>query len=90
MNTTDRFVICGVMAASAGVLYLNALHNPFVYDDYHTVVANASLRDVANLRGIILHDITRPLVNVSYAIDHALWGGKPHQGIKLRVLDKIG
>ena len=31
------------MAASAGVLYLNALRNPFVYDDYHTVIVNASI-----------------------------------------------
>ena len=69
--------LCGAAALLAGFVYLNALHNPFIYDDYHTVVANASLQDVANLRAIILHDITRPLVNFSYAIDHALWGGRP-------------
>jgi protein O-mannosyl-transferase len=70
-------LLCGAAALLAGLVYLNVLHNPFVYDDYHTVVANASLRDVANVRGIILHDVTRPLVNFSYAIDHALWGAKP-------------
>lgn len=69
--------LCVVAALLAGLVYSNALHNPFVYDDYHTVVENASLRSVANLRGIILHDVTRPLVNFSYAIDHALWGGTP-------------
>ena len=58
-------------------MYLNALHNPFVYDDYHTVVANASLDHVGNLRAIVLHDVTRPVVNFSYAVDRALWGPKP-------------
>src|SRR5437870_1149457 len=40
LKSTDRFVIGGVLAASAGALYVNALRNPFIYDDYHTVVAN--------------------------------------------------
>jgi hypothetical protein len=69
--------LCAAAALLAGLVYLNALHNPFVYDDYHTIVANASLHNVANVRGIILHDVTRPVVNFSYAIDHALWGGGP-------------
>ena len=58
-------------------MYLNALHNPFVYDDYHTVVANTSIQSVANLRAMVLHDVKRPIVNVSYAIDRALWGPAP-------------
>ena len=65
------------MAASAGVLYLNALHNPFVYDDYHTVVANASIARLGDLRAIVLHDVTRPIVNLSYAVDRAVWGTGP-------------
>ncbi|PYR01187.1 MAG: hypothetical protein DMF96_00835 [Acidobacteria bacterium] len=68
---------CSAATLLAGVVYLNALHNPFVYDDYHTVVANTSLQRVANIRAIVLHDVTRPIVNLSYAIDHALWGATP-------------
>ncbi|MBI4485734.1 MAG: tetratricopeptide repeat protein [Acidobacteria bacterium] len=70
-------VVCGATALLAGGLYLNALDNPFVYDDYHTVVANTSIQRVTNIRGIVLHDITRPIVNVSYAIDRAVWGTRP-------------
>jgi len=70
-------VICGVMAASAGVLYLNALRNPFVYDDYHTVIVNASIARPGDLRAIVLHDVTRPIVNFSYAVDRAIWGTGP-------------
>ena len=70
-------VACGVAALLGGVVYLNALHNPFVYDDYHTVVENASIARVTDLRAIVLGAVTRPIVNFSYAVDRALWGTKP-------------
>ncbi len=68
---------CGAAAVVAVLVYLTALHNPFVYDDYHTVVANPSIEHLGNLRGIVLHDVTRPLVNLSYAIDRRVWGPAP-------------
>src|SRR5260221_13011559 len=68
---------CAFAALLAGLVYVNALHNPFVYDDYHTVVENTSIERLSNLRGIVLHDVTRPIVNFSYAADRALWGAKP-------------
>ena len=61
----------------AAVVYLNALHNPFVYDDQRLIVANASLLHLSNWRAILLHEVTRPVVNLSYAIDHAIWGPGP-------------
>ena len=64
----------GVAAAAAGAVYVNALRNPFVYDDYHTVVTNTSLERLGDLRAIVLHDVTRPLVNLSYTIDRSLSG----------------
>lgn len=70
-------VACGAAALLAGLVYLNALHTPFVYDDYHTVVENASLQNLANVRAIVLYNVTRPIVNFSYAIDRALWGTEP-------------
>lgn len=69
--------VCGALALLAGLVYLNALHNPFVYDDYHTIVANTSIQDITNLRAIVLHDVTRPIVNFSYAVDRAIWGSRP-------------
>jgi len=68
---------CGVAATAAVVVYLNALHNPFVYDDHHTVVDNPSIARLGDLRGVVLHDVTRPLVNLSYAIDRSVWGPTP-------------
>ncbi len=54
--------------------YLNAVDNPFVYDDNDTILFNRSLVDLSNIRFILLYSLFRPVVNVSYAIDRALWG----------------
>ena len=68
----------GVLAAAlAALAYLNALDNPFVYDDYDTVVANPSLADPTNVRFVLVHSPYRAVVNVSYAIDRVLWGTQP-------------
>jgi hypothetical protein len=72
-----RIALCASAAAAAGAVYLNALQNPFVYDDFHTVVDNPSIHTLANLRAVALYAVTRPLVNLSYAIDYAIWGGGP-------------
>lgn len=58
-------------------MYLNALRNPFVYDDYHTVVENGSIAHVTDVRAIVLGALTRPIVNFSYALDRAMWGATP-------------
>ena len=61
---------------SAGI-YLNALNNPFVYDDRDTVVGNPSLVDPSNIEFVLVHSPFRPMVNITYAIDRALWGFQP-------------
>ena len=66
-----------VAALLGGLVYLNALDNPFVYDDHRTVLDNGSIRSLVTPRAIVLHDITRPLVNLSYAVDRAMWGEGP-------------
>ena len=67
----------GGAALIAGLVYLNALPNPFVYDDYHTVVVNPSIVRPTDLLGLVRYDVARPLANVSFALDRALWGGGP-------------
>ena len=60
-----------------GLVYANALNNPFVYDDYGLIVENRSLQNPFNLVTLYFQNVTRPLVNLSYAIDRALWGPSP-------------
>ena len=51
--------------------------NPFVYDDFRLIVENPSILNVWDLKSVIVRDITRPLVNLSYAIDTMIWGRIP-------------
>ena len=64
-------------ALLALVTYVNALDNPFVYDDHDTVLSNRSLVDLTNLRFILVYTPFRPLVNASYAFDRWLWNYRP-------------
>ena len=64
-------------ALLAGAVYINALDNPFVYDDHDTVIANPSLVDPSNVRFVLVHSPFRPLVNASYALDRMFWGMQP-------------
>jgi hypothetical protein len=61
----------------AGAVYLNALDNPFVYDDARSVVDNRSLVPPIDVRTVLLQNVSRPLVNVTYVIDRAVWGPTP-------------
>ena len=72
-----RFAGGALAAALAALVYVNALDNPFVYDDRDTVVENPSLADLSNVRFILTHSPFRPVVNASYALDRAVWGNEP-------------
>lgn len=63
-------------ALLGGIVYLNTLENPFVYDDERTVVENASLRD-PNLVALLLWERFRPLINFTYAFDFQIWELEP-------------
>jgi len=69
--------LCATAVVLAVVAYAGAVHGPFVYDDRLTVTGNPSIRDLGAPVAIVLHDVFRPVVNLSYAVDHALWGLDP-------------
>ncbi|MEO7273700.1 MAG: hypothetical protein ABIX28_16260, partial [Vicinamibacterales bacterium] len=66
-----------LIAALAFITYLNALNNPFIYDDFYTVTGNPSIAAEANPRWTVIYMPFRPVVNISYAIDRRLWGYQP-------------
>lgn len=70
-------LLVGLPMAAAAAVYANALHNPFVWDDFRTVADNPSLVYLGDVRRIVLQDRSRPMVNLSYAVDQALWGPQP-------------
>lgn len=65
--------------------YSNHFDNSFHFDDSHTVVGNAYIRDLRNVSGFFTdartatpspeHHIYRPLVTTSLAVDYWLGGG---------------
>ena len=63
------FLACGAAVLLAGLVYLNSLHNPFVYDDSRSILDNRSLTD-PSVAGVLLQNVARPLVNVSYLKGH--------------------
>ena len=73
-----RVVLIALTVATLGAaVYVNSLTNPFVYDDFRLIVENRALAAPGDLQAVVWHDITRPLVNLSYALDAAIWGIRP-------------
>ena len=72
-----------LVGVAGAVVYINALRNPFVYDDHRLILDNTSLPDLHNWRAILFHDISRPLVNFSYVVDYAIWRGPVPFGFHL-------
>jgi len=55
------------------ICYVNSLGNEFVFDDNYLVVRNP---EIESLNLSLLWNSYRPMRNVSYALDLALWGKK--------------
>jgi hypothetical protein len=67
-------IACGLAVVLGGAVYVNALDNPFIYDDFRLIVENGSLSDLSNIPAAIRRDATRPIVSLSYVLDRAIWG----------------
>jgi hypothetical protein len=73
-----RLILACLSAVAASVLvYLQAIDAPFVYDDLRLIDENRALRDISDVRTLVLSNVSRPLVAVSYALDRAFWGPAP-------------
>ena len=69
-----------ILVALAVAVYLNALTNPFVFDDRTEVVENGWILDIWDSQVVLgnyLGNLSRPVVNLTYAIDYAGWGLNP-------------
>ena len=73
-----------LVALALCLVYQNALHNSFHYDDFHSLIANTHIRDLANVGAFFQRPemfssmperaMYRPLVLVSYALNFWLAG----------------
>jgi Flp pilus assembly protein TadD len=71
----SRFIAAAIVLF-AGACYLNTLHHPFFYDDFRTVIDNPAVRNLHALGGVI-RGSNRPLENLLYAVEYALFGNDP-------------
>jgi cytochrome c-type biogenesis protein CcmH/NrfG len=71
------WALAAVAVILATIVYANVSDGPFVYDDRLTVTGNPSIRELTDLRAIVLYDLFRPVVNLSYAVDFARSGLDP-------------
>lgn len=65
-----------LLVALVAAAYANSLRGPFTLDDRTEVVDNASIEDLGQPLVVLRHNLTRPLTNVTYALDYAAWGGR--------------
>lgn len=72
-----EWLAAGGAAVLSVLLYAGTLDNPFVYDDFRLIVENPAIQQLADIRTVLVRDITRPLVNLTYVSDTALWGTRP-------------
>jgi len=90
LPSTVRFAAwlpAALLVAAVAAVYANSLGAPFLFDDAGAVVDNPTIRRLAST-GIFFPPADgstttgRPLVNVSFALDHALHGLSP-RGFRL-------
>lgn len=93
MSTThawrQHLLAAGWLALAIGAAYANVLQNGFVWDDVTLVEQDERIRSLDHVGEIFAQDFFehsneqvkygyyRPLVTLSYLLDHALWGSNP-------------
>jgi|SRR5688572_20217939 protein O-mannosyl-transferase len=74
---TSEWLAASGAAVLSVLLYASTLDNPFVYDDFRLIVENPAIQTLSDIRTVMVRDITRPLVNLTYISDTAVWGTRP-------------
>lgn len=74
MSAHGPTVVCLSLVAVVVLCFANALGNEFVFDDIYLVTVN---KQIQSLNLPLLLSSYRPIRDISYAIDFALWGQDP-------------
>src|SRR5687767_9343281 len=70
------YVASGALLVVVFLCYANALPNGFVFDDKINLLNNPLLRKIENVPKLLVSGF-RPIREISYAFDFALWGERP-------------
>src|SRR5688572_19052762 len=74
MSAHGPTLVCLSLVAVVVLCFANALENEFVFDDIYLVTVN---KQIQSLNLPLLLSSYRPIRDISYAIDFALWGQDP-------------
>jgi tetratricopeptide (TPR) repeat protein len=66
-----------IAATVALILYLPSIGGGFLYDDTHNIVENRQIRDLTQIGVVLGYEPSRPLLNLSWALNYALGGLTP-------------
>lgn len=66
-----------IAALLAAAVHLPSLSGAFLYDDLRTIVENRALRDPARPLAILRFEPARPLLTLTWALNHAVSGLEP-------------
>lgn len=80
----DRRLVAGLLFLATLLAYLPAMSGSFHFDDMHSIVLNAGVRSPSNIPRYFVEPqlwssepgncMYRPVLLVTYAIDHLVWG----------------
>jgi len=81
-----RWLLPAIFAVSIAAAYSNALHGPFVFDDWHTIEQNPHIRRLAEIPRFFVDPNTttilrenmdlRPLLVTTFAVNYAVSGSE--------------
>lgn len=70
MKKTTVFFHLLIISSISFLIYLNHFQNEFVYDDAITIQRNSDIKHIKKAFSSITHFNTRPVIQISYAIDY--------------------
>ncbi len=85
----QKLIITIILVSAAALPYLNSLSNDFVWDDWWLITQNYRIKNIQYVDDLFTQDFFghldeeikfgyyRPLVSLSYMLDHGLWGDNP-------------
>jgi hypothetical protein len=73
LDNKTVYIAVAALIVAVGLCYASALSNGFVFDDHFHVLEDKSFRSLSNVPKLLVASY-RPLRDITYALDFALWG----------------
>lgn len=76
VNVRNHWLAILLICITAGAIYSNTFHSPFMFDDQHTVQENSKIRSLSNFYRLGILQSPRPLTDYTFALNYHF--GKLH------------